>query len=115
MTIRTKRIYDAPAPDDGFRILVDRLWPRGIKREAAQVDFWAKELAPSTTLRKWFGHEKSKFSEFRTRYLRELEEKHDLVREVVEKAGPQPITLLFAARDRSCNHAAVLQEFLSDE
>ena len=115
MKIDIKRIYDPPGDDDGFRILVDRLWPRGLKKADAHIDLWAKELAPTTDLRKWFDHESSKFGAFRCRYLEELDAKHDLARRVLEAAGGRTITLLFGARDRSCNHAVVLRDFLSAE
>jgi uncharacterized protein YeaO (DUF488 family) len=112
MQIFIKRIYDPPA-DDGFQVLVDRLWPRGVKREDARIGLWAKELAPTTDLRRWFNHDTTKFGEFRSRYLRELESKIEHVRRLFAAAENKKITLLFAARDRSCNHAVVLQEYLS--
>ena len=114
MNIRTKRIYDPPDAEDGIRVLVDRLWPRGVQKDGAHVDFWAKELAPSTELRKWFGHDGAKFTEFRSRYLWELEGKQEAIQELLVAAEEQTLTLLFAARDRSCNHASVLRDFLSD-
>ena len=88
------------------------LWPRGVKKEGASVDGWAKELAPTTELRQWFDHEASKFSEFRTRYLKELDDKDDVVRKLFEDANGRTLTLLFAARDCSCNHAVVLLDYL---
>jgi len=112
MSIRIKRIYDVPEDADGFRVLVDRLWPRGIARQDARIDLWAKELAPTAALRKWFGHDSAKFGEFRLRYLSELDEKRGAMRELLQKADGRTVTLLFAARERSCNHAAVLQERL---
>ncbi len=113
MKIQIKRIYDPPGDDDGLRILVDRLWPRGVKKKEARVDVWAKELAPTTELRKWFNHDASKFSEFRSRYLKELDDKDHVVRKLFEDANGRTLTLLFAARDRSCNHAIVLFEYLN--
>ncbi len=113
MKIQIKRIYDSLGDDDGLRVLVDRLWPRGVKKERASVDVWAKELAPTTELRQWFDHDASKFSEFRTRYLKELEDKDDVVRKLFEDANGRTLTLLFAARDRSCNHAVVLLDYLN--
>ena len=110
-TIEIKRIYDPPADDDGFRVLVDRLWPRGVKKETAKLDLWAKQVAPSPELRKWFGHEPAKFVEFRERYTRELEANADAVMQVLEAAGDQAVTLLYAARDPACNHALVLLDF----
>lgn len=112
--IQIKRIYDPPSDDDGFRVLVDRLWPRGVKKENARIDLWAKEIAPTTELRKWFDHDTKRFDEFRTRYLRELAANEDVANQIVEDAADKSITLLFAARDRSCNHVVVLQEFLSE-
>lgn len=112
MSIQIKRIYDAPDGADGFRVLVDRLWPRGIAKRDARIDLWAKELAPTAELRKWFGHDQSKFGEFRLRYLRELDEKRSAMQSLLHEADGRTVTLLFAARERSCNHAAILQERL---
>ncbi len=112
MKIQIKRIYDPPGDDDGLRVLVDRLWPRGVKKEEASVDVWAKELAPTTELRQWFDHDSSKFGEFRSRYLKELDDKDDVARKLIEDANCRTLTLLFAARDRSCNHAVVLLDYL---
>ena len=111
-TIKIKRIYDLPADDDGFRVLVDRLWPRGVKKEDADVDLWAKQIAPSTELRKWFDHDPTKFDEFRSRYTRELEANGDGLNQIIDAAGDQAITLLYAARDTACNHAVVLRSVL---
>lgn len=113
--IQIKRVYDPPSNDDGLRILVDRLWPRGLKKPNARIDFWAKELAPTTSLRKWFNHEIEKFSEFRLRYLEELASKHDVAQSILDQAEGETITLLFAAQDRSHNQAIVLQSFLSED
>lgn len=106
--IKIKRIYDPPADDDGFRVLVDRLWPRGIKKQDAKVDVWAKQIAPTTELRKWFDHDPAKFDEFRLRYARELESNADAMKQIIDAAGSRAITLLYAARDTTYNHAAVL-------
>lgn len=111
-SIRIKRVYELPSEDDGLRVLVDRLWPRGLKKSGSQIDFWAKELAPTTELRKWFNHEEHKFSEFRLSYLKELSFKQDIVRKIFEQADNGTITLLFAAADHSHNQAIVLQDFL---
>jgi len=113
--IQIKRVYDPPKNDDGLRVLVDRLWPRGLKKADARIDFWAKELAPTTSLRKWFNHEEQKFSEFRLRYFEELETKHNAARKMLDQAAEGTITLLFAAKDRSYNQAIVLQSFLSED
>lgn len=111
--IKIRRVYDLPCRDDGFRILVDRLWPRGIDKTSVQIDFWAKELAPTTSLREWFNHEEQKFSEFRLRYLEELAVKQEIAQKILNHSTNKTITLLFAARDRSHNQAVVLQSFLS--
>ena len=115
MKIQIKRIYDQTGDDDGLRVLVDRLWPRGVRKEQASVDVWAKQLAPTTELRQWFDHDASKFGEFRSRYLKELEGKGDVVRKLFEDANGRTLTLLFAARDRSCNHAVVLLDYVNGQ
>lgn len=114
MRIRTKRIYDPIAEGDGFRVLVDRLWPRGVKSVEARLDSWAKNLAPSSELRKWFAHEQSKFPEFQWRYRAELDENQAAILELIQQAGERPITLLFAARSLHCNHAVVLRAYLEE-
>ena len=109
--IRIKRAYDPPAPDDGVRVLVDRLWPRGLKRSEAGVDVWLKKLAPSPGLRKWFGHDPSKWQEFQARYRAELAH-NPAVEELRRLIEPgKNTTLLFAAKDTEHNNAVVLQEF----
>jgi uncharacterized protein YeaO (DUF488 family) len=112
MMIRIKRAYDSPSEDDGFRVLVDRLWPRGISKERAELDDWAREIAPSTELRQWFGHNPEKWSEFRKRYFRELDARKGQVDSLLEKSGGKTITLLFGARDKSHNNALALKEYL---
>lgn len=109
----TKRIYDEPADDDGYRVLVDRLWPRGVSKEDAQLDEWLKEIAPSTELRKWFDHDPDKFDEFKKRYEAELAEKEEVLY-LVEKASQQPVILLYAAKDETHNHAVVLKKILKN-
>lgn len=115
--IRVRRVYDAPGPDDGVRVLVDRVWPRGLSKADAKLDEWAKDLAPSTDLRKWYGHDPAKFSEFRRRYIRELDANGPRARltEVHELAAGQPVTLLTATRDVGISQAAVLAELLRAE
>ena len=103
MSIQIKRIYDAPDGADGFRVLVDRLWPRGIAKRDARIDLWAKELAPTAELRKWFGHDESKFGEFRLRYLRELDEKRSAMQGLLQDADGRTVTLPV------CRPGAVLQ------
>lgn len=95
-------------------MLVDRLWPRGVEKEKANVDYWAKELAPSTKLRKWFSYQPPQFGEFRARYLEELKANAEAADKLRKQARHATVTLLYAARDRSCNHAIALQEFLLD-
>lgn len=108
--LQIKRAYEAPSPTDGARILVDRLWPRGLKKQDARLDAWLAELAPSDELRRWFGHEPSRFAEFRRRYLRELArtKSRALVEEVARRAAEGVVTLLFAAKDTQHNNAVVL-------
>ena len=100
--VKIKRVYDPPAQDDGKRVLVDRLWSRGIKKEQAHVDEWVKDIAPSNELRTWFGHDPSKWREFRDRYLRELRIKQEPVEQLRHDAEKGTVTLLFAAED--CEH-----------
>lgn len=110
--IKVKRVYEPASPDDGYRVLVDRLWPRGLGRERVAASMWLKEAAPSTVLRRWFGHEPLKFDEFRRRYLEELAAKPEAAAEVLEMARKGRVTLLYAARDEERNHAIVLREYL---
>lgn len=116
--IRIKRIYDPVEPGDGYRILVDRLWPRGMRKEQAALDQWAKSITPSTEIRKEFHHDPSSFSEFRQKYLFELEnnpESEAFRRQVLEKLHDGPVTLLYGAKDQEVNHATVLKEWLERE
>jgi uncharacterized protein YeaO (DUF488 family) len=113
--VKLKRAYEAPAMEDGTRILVDRLWPRGIKKADAAIDLWMKDVAPSTGLRQWFGHEPDRWQEFRRRYVDELRQKSDLVDELRALAGKGPITLVFGAHDQTHNDAVVLREILLDD
>ncbi len=106
-------MYDHPSDADGTRILIDRLWPRGLSKKDAQVDRWLKEVAPSTELRKWFGHDPEKWAEFKKRYRVELEDNPALA-ELVEVAREGDITLIYAAKDQERNHAIVLEEILAD-
>ncbi len=111
--IKIKRAYDPPAVDDGKRILVDRLWPRGIKKEDLHVDEWLKDIAPSNGLRTWFGHDPSRWKEFRDRYIRELRTKQELVKQLRREAKEGTVTLVFAAKDCEHANAVVLKEVLS--
>ena len=111
--IQTKRVYEEPAKDDGFRVLVDRLWPRGLTKKRAHVDVWIKEIAPSDALRKWFHHEDRNWAEFVKRYKKELAEKEELLRQL-KKLGKEheTVTLLFGSKDEKQNQAVVIAELL---
>ncbi len=115
--VALKRVYDEPAPGDGKRVLVDRLWPRGLSKERAHVDLWMKEIAPSDELRRWFGHDPAKFAEFRRRYEAELSSGtgHEKLAELREMAKHEPITLVFGARDTEHNNAVVLRDLLMEK
>ncbi len=106
--LRLKRVYEPPDRSDGRRILVDRLWPRGLSKEKAAVDDWMKEIAPSAALRRWFGHDPEKWPEFQRRYRRELRARDDLVREIAKRAARGRVTLVYGARDEEHNDAVVL-------
>ena len=110
--IRIRRAYDPPAKEDGARILVDRLWPRGLTKERARVDLWLKELAPSTELREEFHHDPARWEEFRRRYREELTANGETLGQLRREAGEGTVTLLFAARDEDHNNAVVLKELL---
>lgn len=112
-TIRTKRVYDPPQPEDGIRILVDRVWPRGMTKARLQADQWLKDAAPSTELRKWFGHPPEKWAGFKTRYFKELDSKPETVQVLLDAAKSGTLTLLFSARDTVHNQAVALKEYLS--
>jgi len=112
MAIKIKRVYEPASDGDGTRILVDRLWPRGLTKEKAHVDEWLKEIAPTTELRKWFGHEPEKWSGFHRRYETELRHNPDMIKMVKTKAREGTITLLYGARDEKHNEALVLKQFL---
>jgi uncharacterized protein YeaO (DUF488 family) len=112
--IRIKRTYDAPARGDGRRILVERLWPRGMKKEALEADEWRKDVAPSTELRKWFGHRLERWEQFRARYREELDGNPEAWTPILEAAGRGNVTLLYSARDVLHNGARVLLDYLSD-
>lgn len=111
-TVRCKRIYEAPAPDDGLRVLVERLWPRGFRKADAAVDLWMKDIAPSPALRKWFGHDPARWDAFKQRYQDELDANAGLVDELVQLTTTQDLTLLHAARDEPGNSAQLLRDYL---
>jgi uncharacterized protein YeaO (DUF488 family) len=116
LEVRVRRVYDEPSPEDGRRVLVDRIWPRGLAKARAGIDEWAKEVAPSTELRRWYGHEPARFEEFRRRYQAELAEpeRQAAVRHLRELARSGPLTLVTATRDLDHSQAAVLAEHLRD-
>jgi len=112
MTFKIKRAYETPDPTDGFRVLVDRLWPRGLTREKLRIDAWVKDVAPSTELRKWIHSDMSRWAEFRRRYFKELAAQPEAVADLRKRARAGKVTLVFAARDPENNHAAILKEYL---
>jgi uncharacterized protein YeaO (DUF488 family) len=111
--IALKRVYETPSRQDGIRILVERLWPRGLRKEDARLDLWLKEIAPSAGLRKWFGHDPARWKQFQKRYTAELERKNDLVGLIRRQAQADKVTLVYAARDEAHNSALALKQFLS--
>lgn len=113
MVIKLKRAYEVPESGDGFRILVDRLWPRGVSKDSARIDLWLKEIAPSAVLRKWFGHDPSKWTEFRKRYFRELDNNPKAVDQLREQARRGLVTLVYGAKDQEHNDAVALKEYLA--
>jgi uncharacterized protein YeaO (DUF488 family) len=112
MDVRLKRAYEPPERLDGYRVLIDRLWPRGVSKQEAQLDEWARELAPSSELRRWFGHDPAKFDEFRRRYREELAAQDEKLRELRRRARAGTLTLVYGARDSEHNDAVVLAELL---
>lgn len=114
MTILLKRAYESPEPSDGFRILVDRLWPRGVSKDAAQIDRWFKDIAPSTSLRKWFGHDPLKWDEFRNRYFQELDQNPAAVGQLAEHLRRGTVTLVYGAKDKAHSHALALKTYLEN-
>jgi len=112
MRIGLKRAYAKADPADGCRVLIDRVWPRGVKKEDLRLDDWLREIAPSAGLRRWFGHDPQKWDEFKRRYFRELEGKKELVESLRARLEDGPLTLIYAARDERHNNAAALKEFL---
>ena len=112
LRIAVKRAYEAPTAMDGCRVLVDRIWPRGVTKEDAAIDAWVKEVAPSTSLRKWFGHDPAKWAEFKQRYFGELAEREGAVGAMLEACDGATLTLVFAAKDEEHNNAVALKEYL---
>ncbi len=112
--IHVKRVYDAPAASDGRRVLVDRIWPRGVSKDEAKLDLWLKEVAPSTELRTWFGHDPAKWAEFRAKYREELAAQPGAVEALVEACRVPKTTLVFAAKDEAHNNAVVLKALVEE-
>jgi uncharacterized protein YeaO (DUF488 family) len=112
MDVRLKRAYEAPGPSDGYRVLIDRLWPRGVSRDKAKLDAWEQELAPSAELRRWFGHDPERFEEFRSRYVEELRGERPRLAALRRRAREGTLTLVYAAHDADNNDAVVLAEVL---
>ncbi len=111
--IKIKRIYDRASPEDGKRIYIDRLWPRGMKKEEVKIDEWLKEISPSDGLRKWFGHDPSKYEEFKRRYTKELEKHSEIIERIRGEGKKGTVSLLFSAKDVEHNNATVLREILT--
>ncbi|MFT6925692.1 MAG: hypothetical protein ACJAZP_001281 [Psychromonas sp.] len=114
MKIQIKRIYDQVQVSDGWRVLADRLWPRGVAKVVAEVDEWAKEITPSTELRKWFSHDPGKWNEFQKEYRAELKEKNDDLAQLIDRCPKETLTLLFAAKDETHSHAVILKKVLDE-
>jgi uncharacterized protein YeaO (DUF488 family) len=112
LDVNIKRVYDPAEPDDGYRVLIDHIWPRGVSHERAHLDGWARELAPSDGLRRWFDHVPERFEEFRARYRDELRGQAELLEGLRERAGRERLTIVYAARDREHNNAVVVREAL---
>lgn len=114
LKIKLKRVYDDVANNDGYRLLVDKIWPRGIKKEDAQLDEWNKDIAPSSELRKWFGHDPDRFDEFAQRYKKELKDHKEDLERIIKMAKDKRVCLLYGAKDEAHNQAVVLQEVLEN-
>lgn len=112
MSIKLKRAYESPAQSDGCRILVERLWPRGLARAEAKIDLWAKDVAPSTELRKWFGHDPERWPEFKRRYFHELSQSQEALAPLLEQVRGGPVTFVFGAREMRFNNAVALKQYL---
>ena len=112
--VQLKRIYEPPQKSDGYRVLVDRVWPRGLSKDAAQIDLWMKDIAPSTALRKWFNHDPARWVGFQEKYRAELRELGDKLDELRARAKKEPVTLLYGAKDTEHNQAVVLRDVLAE-
>jgi len=113
--VQLKRIYEPPQKSDGYRVLVDRVWPRGLSKDAAQIDLWMKDIAPSTALRKWFNHDPARWVGFQEKYRAELRELGDKLDELRARAKKEPVTLLYGAKDTEHNQAVVLRDVLAEK
>lgn len=112
MEIKTKRAYESPSDNDGYRILVDRLWPRGVSKEKAKIDYWPKELAPSTELRNWFGHDLKKWPGFKSRYFAELDGNAKLIKELLHHLSKGTVTFVYSSKEKRINNAVALKEYI---
>ena len=112
MTIFLKRVYEKPASEDGKRILVERLWPRGLKKEEAKIDEWIKDVAPSTELRKWYSHDPAKWTDFKKRYWKELDAKKDVVSSLAKESHKSKVTFVFGSKEEKLNNANALKEYI---
>jgi uncharacterized protein YeaO (DUF488 family) len=112
MEIKIKRVFDKPNDSDGYRILVDRLWPRGISKEKGKVDYWAKELSPSTELRKWYNHDPQKWLEFKSRYIAQIDGKTEFLKELQEYIKKGTVTFIYSSKEQKLNNATVLKEYI---
>ncbi len=110
--IRVKRVYAEPTREDGRRILVDRLWPRGLTKEKAKVDYWAKDISPSNELRKWYGHDPAKWDEFRARYFAELDKSREALEKLLAEMGKGPVTFVYSSTEQAINNAEALKIYL---
>jgi uncharacterized protein YeaO (DUF488 family) len=113
--IKVERIYNNPRGNSTFRILVDRLWPRGLSKDKVKVDLWQKQIAPSNSLRRWFSHDERKWDEFKARYFKELEKNVEFVSTIIDRAKEEPITLLYGAKEEKFNNAMALKEYLEEK
>ena len=112
MAIRLKRVYEKPGRHEGARVLIDRVWPRGVRKAEAGIDLWLKEIAPSTKLRQWFGHDPQKWPEFKRRFFRELDQNGAMVEQLFKMTQRGSVTLVYGARNETCNNAVALKEYL---
>jgi uncharacterized protein YeaO (DUF488 family) len=112
MPIKLRRVYEKPSPSDGKRVLIDRLWPRGLAKEQARVDEWLRDLAPSTELRKWYGHDPAKWTEFKKRYRKELDKNPSLVSKLAEECRGRTVTFVFSSKEEKLNNAVALKEYI---